>query len=300
MARKKKQNISETVEKDSSPEENSLSRRNDESDEKSRAAEEEPSKPRKRRRRTSLSFLRFLVQLAVTTVLVFALLAAVSYFTLRHFIARQEVQVPNLVGLTLEEGLTRLKPLDLALILDKKEYSDIVSKGEILAQYPYAGTRTKIGNAVKVVVSEGTTLVEVPNVRGETFLRAGIRLRAADLQVGNVARAENTDVPNDAVIAQDPPPGSGVPRKYAVNLLVSEGSAPREFLMPNLAHATLKEAQAIITSLGLSVETVQEIDSAGVEKGTILAQQPPAGEIIRSDTKISLTVASGLDVLKKH
>jgi beta-lactam-binding protein with PASTA domain len=264
------------------------------------AEDKEQPRPKKRRRSRTLSFFRFLFQLAVTTVFVFALLAGVGYFTLRHFIARKEVQVPNLAGLTLEEALPRLKSFDLALTLEKKEYSDATGKGEILAQYPYPGTRTKVGNAVKVILSEGTTLVEVPNVKGETFVRAGIRLRAADLQVGNVARVENRDVPRDSVIAEDPPAGSGVPRKQPVNLLLSEGESLKEFLMPNLVQATLKEAQAIIAKLGISIEKIEEVDSPGAEKGAILAQKPPAGETIRSDTKIALTVASGLDVLRKH
>jgi beta-lactam-binding protein with PASTA domain len=242
------------------------------------------------------SFLGFLFRLAVTVIVVFIVLTTISYLTIRHFISGEEVVVPNLVGMAPGEALERLQSLNLSIKLDKREYSEIVREGDIISQYPFPGTPAKAGAHVKVVLSKGPTLIHVPDLRGESYLNAGVKLRAIDLQVGNTSYLYSPEVKKGNVISQDPLPQSGVPRNYAVNLLVSNGPRPRLFLMPSLVNSTLKEAQSLLAKLDLTISQVSEKEQHGVQKGIILSQSPPAGTAVSNDTKIRLVVASGLNI----
>lgn len=242
------------------------------------------------------SFVGFLLRLAVTVIVVFILLTTISYLTIRHFISGEEVVVPNLVGLSPSEGLERLRQLNLSLKLDKKEYSNIVREGDIISQYPFPGTHAKVGAYVKVILSDGPTLIQVPDLRGESYLNAGVKLRALDLQVGEISYLYNDEVKKGTVISHDPPPQSGMPRKYAVNLLVSSGPQARKFPMPALVNSTLKEAQSLVAKLDLTIDRVTEKEQPGAERGIILTQSPPAGTTVSNETKISVVIASGLTI----
>jgi len=242
------------------------------------------------------SFVGFLFRLAIVVILVFILLTTISYLTIRHFISAEEVVVPNLVSTSPSEALERLHALNLSLKLDKKEYSEIVREGDIISQFPFPGTHAKVGADVKVVLSKGPTLIQVPDLRGESYLNAGVKLRALDLQVGKTSSLYNNEVKKGNVITQDPLPQSAAPRKYAVNLLVSNGPLPRKFPMPGLVNSTLKEAQPLLARLDLTIDQITEKEQPGVEKGIILAQSPPAGTIVSNETKISVVIASGLNI----
>ncbi|GAF69066.1 unnamed protein product [marine sediment metagenome] len=204
--------------------------------------------------------------------------------------------MPNLVGISPNEALEKLRPHNLSLKLDQKEYSEIVREGDIISQYPFPGTRAKAGAAVKAILSKGPTLIQVPDLRGERYLNAGVKLRALDLQVGKTSYLYNDEVKKGHVITHDPLPQSGVPRKYAVNLLVSSGPPPRTFPMPDLVNSTLKEAQSLLAKLNLTIDQITEKEQPGAEKGIILAHSPPQGTPVSNETKISVVIASGLNI----
>lgn len=66
----------------------------------------------------------------------------------------QDIEVPDVVGLTLAKAKALLGEADLKLS-SKTEYSSKVPKGKIISQSPKAGGRAKQGSTVKVVVSNG-------------------------------------------------------------------------------------------------------------------------------------------------
>lgn len=66
----------------------------------------------------------------------------------------QEIEVPDVVGLTLKEAGSLLEEADLKLA-SKTEYSSKVPKGKIISQSPKGGGKAMQGSTVKVIVSGG-------------------------------------------------------------------------------------------------------------------------------------------------
>jgi serine/threonine-protein kinase len=236
----------------------------------------------------------FAFRMFFTVILVFILLSTVSYFVIRSFVIVGEQPVPNVVGLMPAQALEQISQKKFTMTLEKYDYSRVLEEGRIMSQYPAGGVRAKIGSPVRVVLSKGSPLVSVPDVRGDTEVSAGIKIRAADLSVGTISRKYDARVKKDDVIAQDPPPQAGIARNYAVKLLVSLGAAPGEYAMPSLVHLTLAEATELIENLGMTISEIRKLDSS-LPKNRVVEQNPPSGAILNQTKKIVLSVSNAAE-----
>ena len=122
------------------------------------------------------------------------------------------VTVPNVVGKTYEEATASLAERHLG-VKRTDDFSDSVPAGEVIHQDPVAGEEAPRDSAVKVVVSKGPDVVEVPDVRGEDIEDAVRRLEAAGFDVDVVGFRFDRPVRR-----QDPSPGKVVRRGETVTL----------------------------------------------------------------------------------
>ncbi|MBN1867475.1 PASTA domain-containing protein [Candidatus Sumerlaeota bacterium] len=264
----------------------------------------EKGRPRTPRRRSAgadllLRFLFFVFQvlkIGVLSAVVFALAGVAAYSIVEDRIRGKEVVVPSLAGMRVEKALEEIHEpdLDLGIKLEKLEYSDLASEGEIVSQNPPPGKRVKRGAEIRVRVSRGPTLVVCPDVKAVNYLEAGIRIREADLVEGPRSMLPDAGVERDGVIAQDPPAGTLLERRSPVSLLVSLGPAQSVVLMPSLADLTKEEADKVLDGLGLTIQSVAEEPLEGRDNGLIFRQDPPAGSLVSAGRKISVTVVNNL------
>ena len=247
--------------------------------------------------RGCLGLIFFILRMTITVALAFALLSTVSYFLIRRFVVVHERPVPNVVGLTPARALEELSGQKFSTTFEKHEYSRVLEEGRIVSQYPSGGTRAKIGSPVRLILSKGSPLVTIPDVRGDTEVGAGIKIRAADMALGKVAKKYSARVKKNAVMAQDPPPRTGAPHQYPVNILVSMGPPPREYLMPPLGNLTLAEARGLAEQMGIEIRDVKKTDSS-LPRNRILGQKPLPGTAIREGAAITVTVSTGMRALE--
>lgn len=234
--------------------------------------------------------LWFGLRMIFTVSLAFILLSTVGYFVIRRFVVVSEQPVPNIVGLDPAKALRVLSEKKFTMSFEKYEFSKILEEERILSQYPQGGVPAKIGSPVRVVLSKGSPLVTVPDVRGETEVGAGIKIRAADLQVGTVAGKYDVRIKKDTVIAQAPPPQAGAPRNYPVKLLVSLGSSPNQYLMPPLIRLPLSEARGILEQAGFEAFEIKGVRSTQPQNH-VISQIPMPGTVLTKNTSIILSVA---------
>lgn len=133
-----------------------------------------------------------------------------------------QVQMPDVVGL--EENLARsaLENMGLTLEIQGEEPHPTWPAFAIVRQSVQPGTIVEEGTTVTVVLSQGPSLIEVPDVAGLSFEEAEQRLAAQDLVV---QKYEDWSVePPGQVVDQDPPANSLVANRSLVTLIVSNGS----------------------------------------------------------------------------
>ena len=124
----------------------------------------------------------------------------------------QPRQVPDLAGRTFDEAASELAKLSLKA--EKVEvFDDEVEKGRVVGTEPVPGQPAARDSVVKVKVSKGPDLVEVPDVRGRSAVEAERLLTEAGLAVSQVSGP-----PSGRVFATDPRAGAQVKRGSGVVL----------------------------------------------------------------------------------
>ncbi len=135
----------------------------------------------------------------------------------------------------------------------------------------------------------GVEEVTVPDVVNLTEDRARRALEEAGLEVGRVDRRENPDVEEGIVFAQDPPPEQVVEEGAPVNLTVSAGV--ETVTVPRVEGLPEAEARRILRDEGL-VPDARDEQRGDVEPGTVLSQDPRAGEDVEPGSTVIITVAT--------
>lgn len=134
------------------------------------------------------------------------------------------VNVPDVVGLSEAEAKVALENEGFTMQKQLQD-SESVEKGNVISQNPLGATTAAKGSAITVVVSSGTTEVqiEMPDVMGKTEEEAKVLIDEAGLTVKTVAEENSDTVEKGRIISQSPAAGGKVDPETAVELKVSLG-----------------------------------------------------------------------------
>jgi beta-lactam-binding protein with PASTA domain len=201
----------------------------------------------------------------------------------------REVQVPQLVGRSVNEATQTLLDLGLALRVDEnRRADDKVPAGRIMQQDPPAGVQARQQRTIRVWVSSGARATTVPVLVGQTERTARIRLQQDGLEVSSVSEFRSPDYPADAVVAQDPPPNARAPR---VALLLNRGEQATSYVMPDVIGMDGERVAAMLRGRGFRVSFVGSQPYQDVPPGTVVRQQPQGGFQVAPSDAISLEVS---------
>ncbi len=226
----------------------------------------------------------FILLLALSsTYLIFAFGAA------RVALRAREVKVPDLRGQSPNVATAALDDLGLALRVDRARRTDAkVAAGRIAGQDPAPDTAVRRGRSIRVWVSAGARGERVPKLIGETERTATVRLEQDGLSLGSISEIRSSDYPADAVVAQQPPPGSTGAR---VSLLVNRAEHGASYVMPDLIGVNGDRAADVLRGRGFRVSVVGRQPYPGAPAGVVLRQSPQAGFQVAAGDAISLEVS---------
>ena len=227
-----------------------------------------------------------LVVIAGALLLTYLLFAAAA---MRVALKMREVAVPKLTGQTVNEASTLLAEYGLSLKVEEGRRTDPqVPAGQIAAQEPGPGVRTRRERSVRVWVSAGPRSTIVPTLVGEAERTAQIRVQQEGFELKGVAEIRAADYPVGSVIAQNPPPRT---TSAGVAMLVNRGERGATYVMPDLIGVNGDRAADLLRARGFRVAVVGEQPYPGVPAGVVLRQNPQAGFQIAPGEAISLEVS---------
>jgi serine/threonine-protein kinase len=214
----------------------------------------------------------------------------VSFFVaMRAEMRSSQVSVPDLAGLTLESATEKAAP-DLVLAVVEQRNDPRVPSGRVIEQTPRAGANVRRGRKVKLILSLGGKVLEVPDLIGHAGRAVAIELRRETFTPGDEARVSHAqDV--GRVIAQVPAAGTRVVPNSRVHRLVSDGPPPSTWVMPDLSGKSRDDAERWIKLCGFRRGAVRRVNDPDLPQGTVVAQLPLAGYPIRSKDIVELAVA---------
>lgn len=231
---------------------------------------------------TAGKFVAILILLGITYVVSFGM-------AMRLALRTRDVRVPDLQGRSVNQASTALGALGLPLkVEDVTRRAQDVPAGMIVAQEPVAGSTARRPRSVRVWLSSGPTVSQVPAVVGLTERTATLRLQADGVAIGEKAVVRSSSFPAGTVVAQTPPPGQTAD---TVALLVNEGERGRTYVMPDLIGVNAGQAANLLRERGFRVALTAEQPYPGVPPGFVLRQAPLGGFQITPGDAISLEVS---------
>jgi len=152
---------------------------------------------------------------------VFGWLLATQVLFPKPALARDEVAVPDLTGLDLEEARAELASLRLEVGTIRELTHPNADRGAVVAQDPIGGQRLRPGAEVRLAVSEGRPRVTVPDLAGVPVDEAMELARRVGFET---ERAEEPSVePAGRVLRTRPPAGQQIELPARLTIVVSAG-----------------------------------------------------------------------------
>ena len=206
-----------------------------------------------------------------------------------------DVQVPDLVNLTLEEAEAKAKELKLKIEVKEEKYHLEIEEGRIIEQNPEYRENFKIKqkSTIKVVVSKGQEIIKMPKAVGLKRDEAMKLLKEAGLEVE--IKEENSDsVEKDYVIKQETEDGKEIkedeeiPAGTKIILYVSMGIEQVE--VPDLNGKTESEAKSAISKANLKWKSTDKTSDSSKPNGVVVNQSISSGSMVDKNTEITITV----------
>ena len=197
--------------------------------------------------------------------------------------------VPRVAGLRQADAIAKLRGAGLHTRVGTA-YDDTAPLGTVVAARPpfSMGPLGLRGSTVRLTVSRGQDLRQVPLVEGQPLAAAQQAIRAAGLP-GPVVAEDFNPAPKGTVVHQEPPPQAVKPGT-PITLKVSKG--PEMVGVPAVVSGTAYPAAlSTLSAAGLSAVRQETYNDAAAE--TVLGQAPAAGTSVPKGSAVTLTVSVG-------
>jgi len=207
-----------------------------------------------------------------------------SLVTLYVSTGKPKVEVPDVRGLPLTQALARL--VEAGLDPNPVQVPSDKPAGTVTAQSIAPGDKAVIKTTIRINISKGPKLVEIPNVIGKPYENAASELQGAGFAVAR--RDVESDQPKGNVINQSPVQGEQVPIGSKVTLQVSKG--PKTTLVPDVTNLTAEEATAQLEVSGFKVEVQETAVFDAAQHNTVISQTPEANSEAKTGSKVMIVV----------
>ncbi|MFI9309240.1 Stk1 family PASTA domain-containing Ser/Thr kinase [Streptomyces triculaminicus] len=200
----------------------------------------------------------------------------------------QKAEVPNVVGMTLDQAKKKIEGQGLTVGEISKQFSGETPKGSVLATDPKPGVERRPDSAVALVVSQGRQ-ISVPDVTGLSAAAATSALRDAGLDVKVSDDQVFSDRPQGSVAQQSPAKGAQAAEGDAVTVTLSKGK--EMIAVPDVTGKSEAEARKALTDAGFGVKVERPFF---FPKDSVESQSVRGGERAAKGDTIVIRMKSGI------
>ena len=200
----------------------------------------------------------------------------------------EQVKIPMVANKDRAEAEKILKDAGFEVTVEETTH-DKIARGKAIGTDPAANASVARGTEIKLLVSSGREITDVPDLTGKTTEEAVQLLKDAKLVLNKEVKEEaSDDVPKGKIITQTPPQGSQVSAGTKVTITVSTG--PEDVRVPVVTGQQVEDARENLESAGFKV-VVNQVDSVE-RKGQVLSASSE-GEKLPKGSEITLEVSLG-------
>ncbi len=224
-------------------------------------------------------------------VIVGIIVIIAAVLAVNALVGGKSVIVPDVSNMTEDQARQAAEAVGLEVQIEKQVNDNKVEAGRVVSQDPAAGTESRSGRVLRITLSKGTNMVNVPSVIGLSENEAIQTVEQAKLSVSEIRREYNDSYETGVVFNVSPAQQSQVNEGSTVVLYVSKGRNTAG--VPSIVGLTDDVAQKQIVSAGFVVGTISEQYSDQYAKGLVMSQSPSGGTQTERGTTINYVISSG-------
>ena len=232
-----------------------------------------------------------LVGLLVAGVALIVLVFVVIFAGFGSGGSNEAYKVPNILGYTVEDAneLETVKDIFTIEVVGTLS-DDHFQPGQIVQQDPTEGVERRSNFVIQVYVCAERQEITMPNLQGENYQSARLKLQQYDLQLRIMTEEQFSDeFTTGQVMETIPAVGAALKKGASVTLVVSKG--PESITVPTFTGKSYETAKADAEALGLKVGTPQYRYFDPLAKdGDVLEQSILPGTQVQGGTEIIFTV----------
>lgn len=244
------------------------------------------------------SCISILFKMTILMTIMLAIIVTAIFFgyqKLTEFFNRGgNILVPDFRGMHIVE-VFKAKPDGIDIVRRDEKFDAHHERDHVIAQYPEPGTVVRPGKKILLSISLGMQTVNVPDLTGSGMREVDLALLNSSLVVGNRSYTHSENIPHDRVMNQSPLPSEEYGLNQDVDLLISLGSAPESYPLPNLSGLNLDEAKNRLKAWGFNFGRIFSKTDAGRPKFQVISTSPAPYTSVRKGAVVSLLISAGED-----
>ena len=207
--------------------------------------------------------------------------------------AGSPIVLPDFGGMPMDAAQGAASHAGVTLRVVAHHNDEKVAKGDVLGQFPAAGEHVRQGRIIDVIVSDGPTLSDVPDLGNLSLRDAQIALTNARLDLGTITRQRSDIVSAGRILSQSPVALTQAPAGTKVDVTVAQGRP--EAYVPNFVGLSVEFSSVAAKQAGVSLGPPlwMPIAKNAKPRGVVVAQDPLPGQPLDAGSKVILHVSGG-------
>ncbi|MGW1556486.1 Stk1 family PASTA domain-containing Ser/Thr kinase [Streptomyces sp. NPDC002144] len=200
-----------------------------------------------------------------------------------------KVQVPGVVGLSLDDAKAKLEGSDYQFKVETKTRESTEDPNTVLDQNPIGGKEVEKGSTITLTIAKAAETVAVPDVTGKSCDDAKAELQQNGLN-GNCVNTPTTDDNQDGkAISTNPSIGTQVKKNTAVQINIGQ-KQNTQVQVPNIQGQRLKDVKNALQQVGLQVGN---INGSQDDNAIVISSDPGQGSTVDQGSSVNLTTFGG-------
>ena len=206
----------------------------------------------------------------------------------------KEVKVPNVIGLTIEEAISKIETSGLKYTT-KTEESSTIEEGKVIRTEPKSGSTKTIGSTITIVESSGKEYLVLEDYTGKNYYTIKEKLESKGIKVEMKTKSVDNAVDykdkEDLIIDQEPKCNADEETKlYAKDYVVLY--VPEVDVYPDMVAEkwTLSQVQDFAKEYNLTLD-IKEEERKDIDENIILEQGRAPGDPIFEGYTLRITIS---------
>ena len=244
-----------------------------------------------------------ILQNILAAVIIAILLIVILIICLRNYTHHdEEIVVPNITGMYIEEAEVVISSLGLRLQVVDSTYSNKTALGTLVEQKPIAASKVKQGRTIYAIQNARFRRpVVMPELRDMSLRQSEATLQTLGLHVDSIVYEPSAyknillDVRKDGIPLSS---GTRLQEGDSVTLVVGKGQGTSEVTVPSVIGKSLTDARSWLLGNMLTVGVVEyDIEPTEETKDlyVVYSQSPESGTTIVEGTSVNLKLSTDIE-----